>query len=192
MRVPDQHELKTGVQEIIRSEGELRAAAGKPSYWFQGKILPKLNVQCRRFIGESPFVVVASAGIDGRVDASPKGDVPGFVQVLDSNTLALPDRAGNRRFDTFQNLLQNPNVGLIFFIPGRRETLRVGGKAAIVRDPCVLQSMRVKDRAPKLATIISVERAYFHCGSCIARANLWGQSGKSSLHNAPEWPQDEQ
>src|ERR1700732_2328780 len=93
--------------DVITTELELRATVGKPSFWFQGKTLTKLDVHCRRFIAKSPFVVVGSTGAEGRVDTSPKGDEPGFVRVLDDVTLALPDRAGNRRLDTFQNLLQN-------------------------------------------------------------------------------------
>jgi PPOX class probable FMN-dependent enzyme len=165
--------------DVITTEQELRTVVGKPSFWFQSKVLAKLDVHCRRFIAKSPFVVVASAGAEGQVDASPKGDEPGFVQVLDDATLALPDRAGNRRFDTFQNLLQNPNIGLIFFIPGRRDTLRVGGKAMIVRDLALRETMALKGRVPELATVVSVERAYFHCGACIARSRLWESGSKS-------------
>jgi uncharacterized protein len=165
--------------DIITTEQELRATVGNPSYWFQSKVLTKLDVHCRRFIAKSPFVVVASAGAQGQVDASPKGDEPGFVQVLDDVTLALPDRAGNRRFDTFQNLLQNPNIGLIFFVPGRRDTLRIGGKAMIVRDLALRETMALKGRVPELATVVAVERAYFHCGSCIARSRLWESGSKS-------------
>jgi predicted pyridoxine 5'-phosphate oxidase superfamily flavin-nucleotide-binding protein len=96
--------------DVITTEEELRATVGKSSFWFQSKVLTKLDIHCRRFIAKSPFVVVGSACADG-VDMSPKGDEPGFVRVLDDFTLALPDRAGNRRFDTFQNLLQNSNIG---------------------------------------------------------------------------------
>ena len=158
---------------VITTDEELRATAGQPSYWMQSKILAALDPSCRRFIAASPFVVVASADADGRVDTSPKGDKPGFVQILDDRTLALPDRAGNRRFDTFKNLLQNPNIGLIFFVPGRRETLRVSGRAQIVRDLALRRSMAIKGKVPALATVVAVERASFHCGSCIARSKLW-------------------
>jgi PPOX class probable FMN-dependent enzyme len=158
--------------DTIETEEELRAACGRPS-WFQSKILTKLDAQCRRFIAESPFMVLASTDAGGRVDTSPKGDEPGFVQVLDDVTLAIPDRDGNRRFDTFTNVLQNPNVGLILFVPGRRETLRINGKARIVRDLALRDSMALKGKSPKVATVVFVERAFFHCGSCIARAKLW-------------------
>jgi len=163
----------TDVRDFVTTISELKATGGNPSYWYQAKILDKIDSQCRRFIAKSPFIVVASAGAAGRVDTSPKGDNPGFVQVLDDRTLALPDRAGNRRFDTFQNLLENPNVGIIFLVPRRRETLRVSGKAVIVRDTALRDSMAVKGRPPAFAMVVSVERAYFHCGSCVARSKLW-------------------
>jgi uncharacterized protein len=174
--------------DVVSSEQDLRDIAGRPSFWFGGKVLSVLDGACRRFIAKSPFVVVASSGVNGRVDASPKGDESGFVRVLDNTTLAIPDRSGNRRFDTFQNLLVNPNVGLIFFVPGRRETLRVGGKARMVRDRWLRETMQVNGRVPELATVVSVERAYFHCGSCIARSNLWGQTDQQdhALAGSPD------
>jgi PPOX class probable FMN-dependent enzyme len=158
--------------DTIETEEELRAACGHPS-WFQSKILAKLDGRCRRFIAQSPFMVLASTGVEGRVDTSPKGDEPGFVQVVDDVTLAIPDRDGNRRLDTFTNVLQNPNVGLIFFVPGRRETLRINGTARIVRDLALRDTMALKGKSPKVATVVFVERAFFHCGSCIARSKLW-------------------
>jgi uncharacterized protein len=178
--------------DVITTEQELRAAVGKPSFWFQSKMLTRLDAHCRRFIAKSPFVVVASTGAGGQVDTSPKGDEPGFVQILDDVTFALPDRAGNRRCDTFENLIHNPNVGLIFFVPGRRETLRVGGKALIVRDLALRQSMALKGRVPELATVVSLERAYFHCGACIARSKLWHPVGDpEALVDSDEQPEPE-
>jgi uncharacterized protein len=118
-------------------------------------------------------VVVATTGRTGHLDLSPKGDPPGFVRVLDEQTLALPDRAGNRRVDSLRNILENPSVGLIFLVPGEGETLRVGGKAAVVRDRGLRESMALNDRVPELALVITVERVFFHCGKCIVRSKLW-------------------
>lgn len=165
--------------DTIKTEQELRAIAGKPS-WFQSKILPRLDGRCRQFIAKSPFIVVASTSSEGRVDTSPKGDQPGFVRVLDDCTLAIPDRDGNRRFETFQNVLQNPRVGLLFFVPGRRETLRINGKAAIIHDLALRRTMALDGYMPKFATVVSIERAYFHCGSCIARSKLWESAERST------------
>jgi hypothetical protein len=137
-------------------------------------MLSSLDRKCRQFIASSPFVVIGSASAYGPIDLSPKGDPPGFVHVLDDATVVVPDRPGNRRVDTFINILQNPHVGLIFFVPGRRETLRVFGKGLIVRDQHVRNAVAVDGRVPELALVISVERAFFHCGRCIVSSGLWG------------------
>src|SRR5260370_34674147 len=127
----------------------------------------------RAFIAASPFVVIGSTNERGVVDLSPKGDRAGFVRSLDDPTLAIPDGPGNRRVDTFHNVLQNPGVGRIFFGPGHRETLRVAGRALIVRDQDIRSTMMDNGRMPELAMIVIVERAFFHCGKCITRPNLW-------------------
>ena len=159
--------------DVITTEAELRAIVARPNRWILHKDKPRLDEDCIRFIARSPFMVLASTGRSGHLDLSPKGDPAGFVQVLDDKTLALPDRPGNRRIVTFRNILENPNVGLIFFVPGEGETLRVGGKAIIVRDRILRESMALNRRVPELATVITVERAYFHCGKCVVRSKLW-------------------
>jgi PPOX class probable FMN-dependent enzyme len=110
-------------------------------------------------------------------DLSPKGDRAGFVRFLDDATLAIPDRRGNRRVDTFHNVLRYPGVGLIFFIPGQREALRVTGRALIVRDHGLRSTMIDNGRVPDLAMVVIVEQAFFHCGKCITRSNLWDYEG---------------
>ena len=152
--------------EVITTEQELGKIVGPANRWFTSKILHRLDRSCRNFIAASPFVVVGSTSSHGMVDLSPKGDRAGFIRFLDDTTLAIPDRRGNRRVDTFHNVLQNPGVGLIFFIPGQRETLRVMGRALIE-----------KGRMPDLAMVVIVERAFFHCGKCITRSNLWDYEG---------------
>jgi uncharacterized protein len=159
-------------RDVITTEAELRDAVGPPNRWFTAKVMTRLDHASRRFIAKSPFVVVASTGAGG-ISVSPKGDVPGFVRVLDDATLAIPDRLGNRRVDTFRNVLQNPHVGLVFFVPGRRETLRAGGTALLVRDRELRDMMVANGRVPDLAMIVNVERVFFHCGKCIARSKLW-------------------
>jgi len=160
-------------EDVIASEDALRAIVGEPKRWITSKLKSRLDENCIRFIARSPFLVVASASASGHLDVSPKGDPAGFVRVLDANTMALPDRPGNRRIDTFRNILEDPNVGLIFFVPGEGETLRVGGKAAIVRDRALRESMAANGRVPELAMVVAVERAYFHCGKCMLRSGLW-------------------
>jgi PPOX class probable FMN-dependent enzyme len=182
--IADQVVSRHAFRDVVTTESELSRIVGRPSFWFQGKMLKKLDGRCRRFIAMSPFVMIASTSASGQIDVSPKGDPAGFVQVLDEVTLAVPDRAGNRRVDTFHNILQNPDVGLIFLVPGKGETLRVCGKAMIVRDLAIRESMSINGRVPELATIVSVERAYFHCAKCIARSKLW-ENGQTQRFIAP-------
>jgi PPOX class probable FMN-dependent enzyme len=127
----------------------------------------------RRFIAASPFVFIATVAEDGTVDVSPKGDPAGFVQVLDERTLAIPDRLGNRRFDTFRNLLANPSVGLIFIVPTLGYTLRVAGNGILVRDPELRSSMAVRGKPPDHVLVVGVTRVLAHCPKCMIRSGLW-------------------
>ncbi len=163
--------------DTISSEAELEAVLGRPNPRVLAKVVTALDGYCRAFIARSPFVMVGSADAAGNIDMSPKGDAPGFVHVLDDTTLAIPDRPGNRRADTFRNVLQNPRVGLIFLVPGKRETLRVGGDARIVRDSVLRASMAVDGRMPDLALVVSVREAFIHCAKCMIRSRLWEPEG---------------
>jgi uncharacterized protein len=165
--------------DVITSESELRNIVGPANKWFTSRILRRLNRRCQDFIAASPFVVVGSADPLGLVDLSPKGDRAGFVRCLDDATLVVPDRRGNRRVDTFHNVLRNPGIGLIFFVPGQRETLRVAGRAMIVRDSYIRNALVEGGQIPDLALVVIVEKAFFHCGKCITRSNLWDyQAGR--------------
>jgi uncharacterized protein len=157
----------------ITTLAELREVIGEPSSLVADKEIGVLDQHCRDFIGRSPFLLVASTDGQGRVDISPKGDPAGFVQVLDDTTLAIPERLGNHRADTFCNVLQYPYVGLIFLIPGTKNTLRVRGRARLVQDQALLDSMAEKGRSPALALVLDVEGAMFHCAKCIIRSKLW-------------------
>ena len=138
------------------------------------KVLDHLDVHCRDFIALSLFYVISSARADGRADASPRGDPPGsLAAVLDPKTLLLPDRPGNRQVDTMQNLVERPCVGLLFFVPGMTETLRINGKADIVTDPELLAPLAVKGKAPVSGLRITVEEAFLHCAKALIRARLW-------------------
>lgn len=160
-------------KDVVSDEAELRALLGEPSARAGNKVIDRIDHHAADFIARSPFLVVASSDPRGVMDLSPKGDPPGFVRVLDRGTLAIPDRPGNRRADTFKNVLANPSIGLIFIIPGKRETLRVSGRAQIVRDPDLLQTMQVQGRLPLLALVVEVERVMFHCAKCMVRSHLW-------------------
>jgi uncharacterized protein len=163
----------TRFQEVIASVEQLRGITGSPNFRVVNKEVSALDTHARAFIAASPFVLVATCDAQGRMDISPKGDPPGFVQVLDDQTLAIPDRPGNRRADTFTNLLENPRVGLFFMIPGKQETLRVSGHAKIVRDGWLRESMAINGKVPDLALVVTVEQLFFHCQKCIIRSHLW-------------------
>lgn len=165
--------MDTRFTEVITSEVQLRTLIGQPSALVANKHIHALDEHCRRFIARSPFLLVASVGADGRLDVSPKGDPPGFVQVLDAHTLAIPERPGNRRADTFCNLMANPAVALIFLVPGKGETLRIGGRACVVRDAWVRAPLAVHGQVPEFVTIVQVEEASFHCTKCMVRSGLW-------------------
>jgi len=159
--------------DIVSSAAELHEVVGQPSHRVQQKVIDRIDEHCRQFIERSPFLVIGSSDGAGNVDLSPKGDPAGFVAILDERTIAIPDRPGNRRLDTFHNILANPSVGLIFLVPGKRETLRVSGRAAIVRDPVLRERLAVNGKVPALALVVTVERAFFHCAKCMIRSRLW-------------------
>lgn len=161
--------------ETITTRKRLRELHGTAMPASAGKAINHIDDICRRFIAASPFVLVGTRGADGRLDLSPKGDPAGFVTVLDEQTLAIPDRLGNNRLDTFENLLVNPEIGLIFLIPGNGDTLRVSGKGQIVRDSRLQSRMAVNGKMPKVVLIVRVEEAFMHCPKCIVRAALWKQ-----------------
>ena len=164
---------ETDLLEILTTKEEVEAVLGKPTPRVLAKVVDALDDIRLAFIARTPFVLVASSDAAGHVDISPKGDPAGFVHVLDRRTIAIPERPGNRRADTFHNVLQNPKVGLIFMIPGKGETLRVSGTARIARDPWLLEQMAVADRVPDLALVVTVEEAFMHCTKCMVRSRIW-------------------
>jgi uncharacterized protein len=159
--------------QIVEDIALIRERYGAPNERALKKQLPRLEKHSRAFIALSPFLVVASSDPSGRCDASPKGDMPGFVRVLDDRTLLIPDRLGNNRVDTIGNLVASPGVGLIFFVPGLRETLRVNGRAQITTDPDLLEPCAVNGKPPRSGILVDVEEVYFHCGKALIRSDLW-------------------
>jgi hypothetical protein len=157
----------------LSDRASVRAHYGTPSAMSLAKELKRLDQHCRAFIALSPFVVLASADAQGRCDASPRGDAPGFVTVLDDKTLAIPDRTGNKRVDTMLNLMENPRIGALFLVPGVNETLRVNGRVRISLEPAMLASMAVKGKPPNAVTLIDVEEVYFQCAKALLRSELW-------------------
>src|SRR5712692_5043807 len=160
-------------KDLVTSERELRAMLGQPSERAILKEQAVLDEHSRAFIARSPFLLLATSNAGGQCDVSPKGDVPGFVHVLDDKHLVIPDRPGNKRFDGMKNLLENPHIGLIFLVPGREETLRVNGRARIVRDPEWLGRLAAQGKTPQLAIAVEVEESFLHCAKCVKRSGLW-------------------
>ncbi len=160
-------------EEVIQSKKQLREILGIPSEVVLKKTINKIDKHCKQFIAHSPFIVVGTADAAGNVDVSPKGDPAGFVQVLDEKTLAIPDRLGNKIGASFDNILENPKVSVIFFIPGIRETLRVGGTAQIVTDKFIRERLAHNGKVPNLALIVHVEEAFMHCAKCFIRSKIW-------------------
>ena len=159
--------------DTIEHPQQLRVIYGEPGERAVKKQLARLDRHCRNFIALSPFLVIASSDPSGRCDASPKGDAPGFVRIVDDTTLLIPDRLGNNRIDTLGNLLARPGVGLIFFVPGINETLRVNGRAKVTTDPELLEPLSVNGKAPRSGILVAAEEIYFHCGKALIRSDLW-------------------
>ncbi len=157
----------------INSESELRALVGEPMPRAVSKERRRIHALDRQWLAASPFCLLATSGADGTCDVSPKGDPAGFTLVLDDTTLAIPERPGNRRVDGFRNILQNPHVGLIYLVPGRNETLRINGRARLVRDAPWFEQMIVKGHRPLLALVVDIEEIFFHCPKAFLRSSLW-------------------
>lgn len=157
----------------IASEEELRDLLGAPLPRAVAKERVRLHQRDREWLAASPFCLIATADATGACDVSPKGDPPGFTHVIDDVTIAIPDRPGNRRADGFRNILANPHVGLIYLVPGRGETLRINGRARLVREAPFFDEMIVKGHRPNLAIVVQIEQIFFHCAKAFLRSSLW-------------------
>jgi PPOX class probable FMN-dependent enzyme len=159
--------------EVVQNVEALRAILGHPSQVVIDKVIHEIDGFAQEFIAASPFLLIGTADAQGNADVSPKGDPAGFVQVLNNRTLLIPDRPGNRRADTLINILENPQIGMIFLVPGKRETLRVNGRAQIIRDAPLRERCAVDGKVPALLIAVTVEDVYFHCAKCVIRSGLW-------------------
>jgi hypothetical protein len=157
----------------VTTEAELAELLGTPTPAAVAKERTALDELDRQWLAASPFCLVATSGADGSCDVSPKGDPPGFTLVLDDRTIALPERAGNRRADGYRNVLTNPHVGLLFVVPGRGDTLRVNGRARLTREPALLDRMVVRGHRPVLALVVEVQQVFSHCAKAFLRSRLW-------------------
>lgn len=161
------------VTDPVTTETEVRDIITGQFASQTGKILDHIDELCRVWIEHSPFLTMATYAADGRVDVSPKGDPAGFVRVLDRHTLAVPDRPGNHRYDSFRNILETGRIGLVFMVPQRNEVVRVNGSAEIARDLPLRESLAVQNRIPDFALVVRVEEAFYHCGKSMIRSGLW-------------------
>ncbi|KAB8189407.1 pyridoxamine 5'-phosphate oxidase family protein [Nonomuraea phyllanthi] len=157
----------------IGSEEELRELLGEVMPRAANKERVRLHERDRQWLAASPFCLIATSDEAGNCDVSPKGDPAGFVHVIDDTTIAIPDRPGNRRADGFRNVLKNPHAGLIFMIPRRNETLRINGRARLVREAPFFDEMIVKGHRPRLALVVEIEQIFFHCAKSLLRSSLW-------------------
>lgn len=160
--------------EVVTSTAELEELIGLPLPRTRDKVRPRLTDLDRDWLAASPFCVLATADASGRCDASPKGDPAGsLVHVIDDRHLAVAERPGNRRVDGYRNVLENPHVGLLFLVPGRGDTLRVNGRARLVRDAEWFDRLEVRGSRPVLALEVEVEEVFHHCAKAFLRSGLW-------------------
>jgi PPOX class probable FMN-dependent enzyme len=157
----------------VDDEAGLRGLYKQPMGLAVLKQLDRLDAHCRNFLAHSPFVVIGSTRPGRGTDVSPRGDAPGLARVLDDHTIVIPDRPGNNRLDTLSNIVTDAEVGLLFFIPGIDETLRVNGIAKLSRDPELLAAATVQGREPRLVILVTVREAFLHCGKALKRSRLW-------------------
>ena len=169
----DRTSVPAAVVDVVSDEAGLRGLYKPPMELAVLKQLDRLDAHCRNFLAHSPFVVIGSTRPGRGTDVSPRGDAPGFARVLDDHTIVIPDRPGNNRLDTLSNIVTDAEVGLLFFIPGIDETLRVNGTARLSRDPESLAAAAVGGREPRLVIVVTVREAFLHCGKALKRSRLW-------------------
>lgn len=158
---------------VVQTLDELRSDIGEPHPAVQNKVISCIDEHARAFIAKSPLFFLSTANREGLCDVSPRGDAPGFVRVLDERRLVYPERLGNRRIDSLQNLLTNPEVGLLFVIPGYDSVLRVNGRAWITKDPELLEGMKLGDKQPVAAVGVEVRECFIHCPRALKSASVW-------------------
>jgi PPOX class probable FMN-dependent enzyme len=169
----------------ITCRDDLRRLYKLPTGRAVDKQLDHIDAHDARFIELSPFVILATSGSGGRADASPRGEAPGFVHVIDAHTLAIPDRPGNNRLDSMENILENPEVGLIFLIPGVNETLRVNGTAEIRDDDDLRARFEVNGKRPVTVIVVDVRETYLHCAKALMRSHLWDDDARHTERPIP-------
>ena len=158
---------------VLSTEAQLRELLGNPTAVVRQKVASRLNPLTRQFIERSPFLCLATSAVDGSCDVSPRGDPRGFVRILDDVTLLIPERPGNRLADSLRNILANPNVGLLFVIPGVGDSFRMNGRATLTTDEGLLGPCAVEGKVPRLGILVDVVEAYTQCSKAFLRSELW-------------------
>lgn len=171
--------------EQVHSAEQLTAIIGTPSDFSLRKELKQLDDHMRKFIAHSPFAVLSTHSADGRCDASPRGDHPGFIHVVDDQTLLIPDRLGNKRVDSYRNIVETGRVGLLLLVPGLGETLRINGRAILITDPEWLTPLTVQGKRPMVAVAVQVEECFLQCAKAIIRSHLWDSEERPTLQTLP-------
>lgn len=183
--IPDIRSVPTvKSSDVVDSKDGLRAHIGNASPMAENKVLRHLDHYCQGWIKLSPFMVIGTCDAEGNADVSPRGDPAGFV-ITDERTMFVPDRPGNKRMDTYLNVISNPSVGTIFFVPGFDEVLRVNGRAQVVRDEELLSHSEVQGKVPKTGLLIEVKEAFFHCSKAIKRGRLWDVTAQLPRESFP-------
>lgn len=174
-------------KDPVTSEAEIRAVIPGTFERQERKVIDHIDDHIRVWIERSPFLTVATYAASGAVDVSPKGDPAGFVKVIDRRTLAIPDRPGNHRFDSFRNILETGRIGLMFLVPNRLEVVRVSGRAQVVRDADLRDTMAIDGKVPDFAIVVRVEEAFYHCGKAVIRSGLWDPQNAASVEGLPTY-----
>lgn len=170
---------------MIETEDQLRSMFGSVHPLAKAKSRPGFDPYSRKFISMSPFLVISTADAQGRADLSPRGDPPGFVHVVDDQTMLIPDRPGNNRLDTMSNIIANPNLACLFFIPGFEDTLRVNGRARLSNDEALLGHCVVNGKKPSVGIIVTVEEVFLHCAKALKRSKLWADDYRRERSSMP-------
>jgi len=181
----DRTSVPAAVVDVVSDEAGLRGLYKPPMELAVLKQLDRLDAHCRNFLAHSPFAVIGSTRPGRGTDVSPRGDAPGFARVLDDHTIVIPDRPGNNRLDTLSNIVTDAEVGLLFFIPGIDETLRVNGTARLSRDPEFLAAAAAQGREPRLVIVVTVREAFLHCGKALKRSRLWHEDYRVDKKSFP-------
>jgi uncharacterized protein len=163
----------------------LRSVLGEPEAPTTQKITNFLDENCLTFLAHSPFCTLATADAEGNCDSSPRGDYPGFVRAIDPRTVVIPDRLGNKIADSMTNIIENGHIGLLCFVPGMTETLRINGTATVTNDPSLLAMLEQDHAVPDLAIVVRTEQVYLHCGRALVRAGLWDSEMQDLADEVP-------